>query len=186
MADYQAKINLLVSGQAQLKALTNQLKAASQEADLLNTRTQAIRAVSRRTQQTLAATGRDQPRDKETGKLQKEINRNTRLNALRQEREDKRALFSARRKAALQQRIVDGVQREVEGRRQVNRILSNQARQELDLEKTTELFGTRAAKFERGTPLGTKSTQAEVDRLKATGRGLQEALLLLRKAESKI
>lgn len=185
MADYQAKINLLVSGQAQLKALTRRLKAASREADILNTRTQAIKAASRRTQQTLTATGREQPRDPKTGKFKKEVNRTQRLNALRQEREDQKALRTAlflnSRKVALQQKVVEGVNKELKGRRQINRVLINQATKDLELEKTTELFGTRAAKFERGTPLGTKSTQAEVDRLKTTGRGLQEAFAAAKK-----
>lgn len=179
MADYQAKINLLVSGQAQLKALTTQLKQASQEADRLNTRTEAIRALSRRTEQILKTTGREQPRTK-GGRFAKDPDRQTRLNALRQERANKRELFTSRRRLALQELSVSSVQKEVSNREKLNRVVANQLNTEIQLDKTAELFETRVAKFQRGRPTATKATEAEVNRIRNAGTELQQAFKVAR------
>ena len=179
MADYQAKINLLVSGQAQLKALTSQLKQASQEADRLNTRTEAIRALSRRTEQVLKATGREQPRTK-GGKFAKDPDRQTRLNALRQERANKKELYTSRRRLALQELSLSSVQKEISGREKLNRVVANQLNTEIQLDKTAELFETRVAKFQRGRPAATKATEAEVSRIRKAGTELQQAFKVAR------
>lgn len=170
---------MLVSGQAQLKALTSQLKQASQEADRLNTRTEAIRALSRRTEQVLKATGREQPRTK-GGKFAKDPDRQTRLNALRQERANKKELYTSRRRLALQELSLSSVQKEISGREKLNRVVANQLNTEIQLDKTAELFETRVAKFQRGRPAATKATEAEVSRIRKAGTELQQAFKVAR------
>ena len=174
MADYQAKINLLVSGQAQLKALTRELKSANEEAEALKRKAQSLGGVASRARQVLGVTGRDQPRG-EKGRFAKDPNRASRLNALQSERGAKRAAFLANRAAKLQFAATRGVQKQIEGQKQLNNLVAKQTRTQIDLNKTTDLFETRLAKLRRGRVEDSKVNQPEIDAIRASSQQLQQA-----------
>jgi len=174
VADYQAKINLLVSGQAQLKALTRELKAANEEAETLKRKAQSLGGVASRARQVLGVTGRDQPRG-EKGRFAKDPNRASRLNALQSERGAQRAAFLADRTAKLQFATARGVQKQIEGQKQLNNLVAKQTRTQIDLNKTTDLFETRLAKLRRGRVQDSKGSQPEIDAIRASSQQLQQA-----------
>ena len=180
MADYQAKINLLVSGQQQLKALTNQLKEASEQAEALNQKTENIKAAGRRSRTILSVTGRDQPRGPK-GQFAKDPDRQLRLSALRQERENFKEFRASRRTLQLKKLAVTETENQVRAQKKVNRENVKQLETQVQIDKTVELFNTRLAKFQRGRPLETKTNVQEVQRIRDAGEQLQQAFAAAKK-----
>lgn len=171
---------MLVSGQQQLKALTNQLKEASEQAEALNQKTESIKAAGRRSRTILSATGRDQPRGPK-GQFAKDPDRQLRLSALRQERENFKEFRAARRTLQLKKLAVTETENQVRAQKKVNKENVKQLETQAQIDKTVELFNTRLAKFQRSRPLETKSNVQEVQRLRNAGEQLQQAFAVAKK-----
>ena len=171
---------MLVSGRQQLKALTNQLKEASEQAEALNRKTESIKAAGRRTSTILSATGRKEPRDAR-GRFTADTGKQLRASALRQERENFKALRAARRTLQLKKLAVTETENQVRAQKKVNRENVKQLETQIQIDKTVELFNTRLAKFQRSRPLETKSNEEEVKRLRDAGEQLQQAFAVAKK-----
>lgn len=175
---------MLVSGQQQLKALTNQLKEASEQAEALNQKTEAIKAAGRRTSTILSATGRQPSKERfrdAKGRFIQEPGKLLRASALRQERENFKALRATRRTLQLKKLAVTETENQVRAQQQVNRENVKQLETQVQIDKTVELFNTRLAKFQRSRPSETRSNADEVKRLGAAGEQLQQAFAAAKK-----
>ena len=174
MADYQAKINLLVSGQAQLKALTRELKAANEEAEALKRKARNLTAATSKAQLALTVTGRNAPRG-EKGRFAQDPGRGSRLAALQLERKSKAEAIQNRRQIGVQRYKEQSLERQVQLFEKSNSLIAKQTRTQIDLNKTTDLFETRLAKLRRGRVQDSKVNQPEIDAIRASSQQLQQA-----------
>lgn len=161
MADYQARIDLLVGGQQRLRQLEQQLEGIEGNISGIERRWRAATAAFNRSQVILAGTGRDAPRGP-GGRFARDPERAQRLATLAMER---RAQIEQRlSRLAIARARVDAknASARIASQNRVNNTITRQITLESKLNSATELYNTNLRKFQRGG--GGAGNQALQDR----------------------
>ena len=149
MADYQARINLLVAGQDSLSRIQRQVEDLEGAITAVERRWRTASAALTRSRTVLGVTGTDLPRGA-GGRFAQDPDRQQRINAL-----------AAQRQAAVQERIarltasrtrqeIDNVNTRLAAQERLNRRVENQIALESRLNAAVDLYRTNLRKFERG------------------------------------
>ena len=149
MADYQARINLLVAGQDSLSRIQRQVEDLEGAITAVERRWRTASAALTRSRTVLGVTGTDLPRGA-GGRFAQDPDRQQRINAL-----------AAQRQAAIQERIarltasrtrqeIDNVNTRLAAQERLNRRVENQIALESRLNAAVDLYRTNLRKFERG------------------------------------
>jgi hypothetical protein len=149
VADYQARINLLVAGQDSLSRIQRQVEDLEGAITAVERRWRTASAALTRSRTVLGVTGTDLPRGA-GGRFAQDPDRQQRINAL-----------AAQRQAAIQERIarltasrtrqeIDNVNTRLAAQERLNRRVENQIALESRLNAAVDLYRTNLRKFERG------------------------------------
>lgn len=149
MADYQARIDFLVSGQQQLRQLEQRLEGIEQNITGIQSRWRRATAAFQRSQAVLGATGRDAPRGA-GGRFASDPSRAQRLAALALERRAQIEQRLSRLAAARARTDARNAAGRIAGQQRVNRQIERQITLESKLNSATELYNTNLRKFQRG------------------------------------
>ena len=149
MADYQAKIQLLVAGQQRLRDLENQLNDIEQTITNIESRWRTASSALTRSRTVLGITGRDMPRG-QGGRFAQDPDRQQRLAALGEERRAQIQQRAARLTLARTRAESDGARERISGINRVNRAMESQITLEARLNSAVDLYQTNLRKFTRG------------------------------------
>jgi tape measure domain-containing protein len=149
VADYQARIQLLVSGQNALRDLETRINSIETGITNIERRWRTASAALQRSSNLLNVTGRDAPRGA-GGRFAADPDRRQRLNALALERSAALEQRLARLSLSRTQREATAINERLSAQNRLNRRIENQISLESRLNAAVDLYQTNARKFQRG------------------------------------